>query len=384
MENFKTIINQEVTDFAKEHAIDYKSIIDKIRSYRSSDYTDDYYFFASFRDELIENYINKALEEYHISLNESLKNEIVEIADFFVDRRYEVMIALDDHEAFQKVLGYATDFLKGKDFLFFQKLYVNSKSLYSLAKAYYNPKFKQDVVSFFKTAFEYAKVYAKEKMEHGKQANADPDAETLLELAQALSSFKEDDREQFADLVFEIYTFSCDEKRRSYAMSQASGFIAIQLTYFQTVFDTNVIHNAIVKTGKHYEDNIFVHQTLYAKWFLEKNTNEPLLYLQNIENKNPIFAVFALTDLGFKDTLPLFIEKQKEEKDPVIREIYNEAIQRLESGYIPKNQTERMIWLNGNLTPTQRALGAENDNVFVQRAQQKVAIDDNVYETDND
>lgn len=387
METFKTIINREVTDYAKEHPQQYKLIIDKIRIYYKHDYpeVESYDNFTSFKNQLIETYLNEALEAYKISRSKNLCTEIIEIADYYLDRRYDVMIALDDEEAFQKVLGYATDFLKGSDFLFDQQLYVNSQSLYALVEAYYNPKFKKEVDVFFKAAFEYAKVYAKEKMEYGKQANKDPDAETLLELVQALSSFREEDKEQFADLVFEIYTFTSDEKRRSYAMKQASGFMAIQLTYFQTVFDTNVIHNAIVKTGKHYEDNIFVHQTLYAKWFLEKNEQEAFLYFQNNETKsNPIFAVFALTDLGFKDALPLVIEKQKEEKDPVIREIYNEAIQRLESGYIPKNQTERMVWLNGNLTPTQRALGAENDNVFVQRAQQKVAIDDNVYETDND
>lgn len=314
MENFKTQIKQEIADFARENPHGYKSVIDKIRSYSSSQYTDDYYYFASFRDQLIEIYINQALEEYGISKSINLRNEIIEIADYYLDRRYDVMIALDDEEAFQKVLGYATDFLKGGDFLFDQQLYVNSQSLYALVKAYYNPKFKKEVDVFFKAAFEYSKVYAQEKMEYGKQANADPDAETLLELVQALSSFREEEKEQFADLVFEIYTFSSDEKRRSYAMNQASGFIAIQLTYFQTVFDIDVIHNAIAKTIKHYEDSVFVHQTLYAKWFLEKNTNEPLLYLQNIENKNPIFAVFALTDLGFKEALPLFIEMQRRKR----------------------------------------------------------------------
>ncbi|MDR7212090.1 hypothetical protein [Flavobacterium piscis] len=384
MENFKTIINREVTDFAKEHPQEYKLIIDKIRTYFSRNFPDVEYWghLSSFINELIDTYFNQALEAYNISRSRSLCTEIIEIADYYLDRRYDVMIALDDEEAFQKVLGYATDFLKGGDFLFDQQLYVNSQSFYALVEAYYNPKFKKEVDVFFKTAFEYAKVYAKEKIEYGKQANADPDAETLLELAQAISSFKEEDREQFADIVFEIYTFSSDEKR-SYSMNQASGFIAIQLTYFQTVFYTAVLHKAITETGKHYEDSVFVHQTLYTKWFLEKNTKEPLLYLQNNENENLIFAVFALTDLGCKEALPLLVEKQKEEKDPVIWEIYNEAIQRLESDFIPVDQTERMIWLNGNLTPTQRALGAENDNVFVQRAKQKFAIDDNVYETDN-
>lgn len=329
-------------------------------------------------------YLNQALEEYNISKSKKLCTEIIEIADYYLDRRYDVMIELDDEDAFQKVLGYATDFLKGETFLFDQGLYVNSKSLYALVQAYYNPKFKQDVVSFFKTAFEYAKVYAKEKIEYGKQANKDPDAETLLELVQALSSFKEEDKEQFADLVFEIYTFS-SQLVKNYAMCQASGFMAIQLTYFQTKFDLTVINKVISNVSIYCVNNTDVKQTLYAKWFLEKNTEEPLRYLQNIKNnENPVFAVFALTDLGCKEALPLFIEKQKEEENPVIWEIYNEAIQRLESGYIPKNQTERMIWLNGNLTPTQRALGAENDNVFVKRAQQKVAVDDTAYETDQE
>lgn len=384
MKNFETIINQEVIDFAKDHRREYTLIIDKIRSYYYRDYTDDYYSFAPFKNQLIENYINQALEEYHNSKNKNLGQEIISIADYTGDRRYDAMIALDDEEAFQKVLGYATDFLKGEGFLFSQGLYVNGKSLLALVQAYDNPKYKRDVVSFFKTAFEYAKNYKEENDILKTSTSKDPDGETLLELVQAISCFREEDREQFADLVFEIYKFSSKEKR-SYEMNQASGFIAVRLTYFQTVFDTAVLHKAIAVLGKYHQESTFVNQTLYAKWFLEKNTQEPFFYLQNSKDKsNPIFAVFALTDLGFKEALLLFIEKQKEEENPVIWEIYNEAIQRFESGYIPKNQTERMIWLNGNLTPTQRALGAENDNVFVKRAQQKIAIDDNVYETDED
>ena len=383
MEDFKTIINREVTDFAKEHHQEYKLIIDKIRTYLKHDYpeVESYEHFSSFRNQLIETYLNQALEEYKISKSKKLCTEIIEIADYYLDRRYDLMIELDDEEAFQKVLGYATDFLKGETFLFDQGLYVNGQSLHALALAYYNPKFNQEVVSFFKTAFEYAKTYAKEKIEYGKQANKDPDGETLLELVQAICSLKEEDREQFADLVFEIYTFSAIN--RSYDVNQASGFMAIQLTYFQTAFDISVLDNTITVKGKYFQETVFVKQTLYAKWFLEKNTEEPLRYLQNIKNNdNPVFAVFALTDLGCKEALLLFIEKQKEEKNPVLWETYTEAIQRLESDYVPKNQKERMVYLNGNLTPTQRALGAENDNVFVKRAQQKIAIDDTVYEAD--
>ncbi|WP_163407012.1 hypothetical protein [Flavobacterium ajazii] len=384
MKKFQLKIEKETKEFAAKHPAEYKVIIDKIRTYNYIDYTDDYYKFKLVTDQLKEIYLNKALQDYHVTRSKKLRIEIIEIADYYLDRQYDIMISMDNEEAFQKVLEYATDFLKGESFLFHQGIYVNGQSLFALVKAYYNPKFKQDVVVFFNTAFKYAKTYAKEKIEYGEKANKDPDGSTLLELVQAISSFKEEDREQFADLVFEIYKFSSKEKR-SYETNQTSGFIAIQLTYFQTVFDISVINNAITKTGKYYQENVFVKQTLYAKWFLEKNTEEPLLYLQDIEkNSNPIFAVFALTDLGCKEALPLFIEKQKENQNPVIGEIYEEAIQRLQNNFVPENQTERMIWLNGNLTPTQRALGAENDNVFVKRARQKQAVEEVVYETDDD
>ncbi|GGF21309.1 hypothetical protein [Flavobacterium limi] len=381
MKDFEKIITQQIAEFAKNHPNGYKLIVDKIRSYSYRDYTDDYYSFASYISRLIGHYINQAIGEYKISGSKKLRNEIIEIADYDVDRRYDVMIALDNEEAFQKVLNYGTDFLKGGDFLFFQQLYVNSQSLFALVEAYYNPKFKNAVLSFFKTAFEYAKTYAKEKIEYGQKANKDPDADTLLELVQAISSFKQADREQFADLVFEIYTFSSKQKR-SYEMKQASGFMAMQLTYFQTAFDISVINDFIIKTGEHYQENTFVKQTLYAKWFFEKNTAEAFSYFQT--NSNPMFAVFVLTDLGFKQALPSFIERQKEERHPVMWEIYKEAIQRLESDYIPVNLEDRIIWLNGHLTPTQRALGAENDNVFVKRAMQKQAVEETVYETDDD
>lgn len=381
MKDFKTIIHQEVADFANDHPGDYKLIIDKIRSFQSQNYPDakSNHHFQSLIKQLTETFLNEALNVYKISRSKKLRNEIIEIADYQPDRRYDAMIALDNKEAFQKVLGYATDFLKGNAFLINQRLYVNGKSLHALVQAYYNPKFKQEVVLFFKTAFEYAKTYAKEKAEYGKQANKDPDGETLLELVQAISSLKDEDREQFAHLVFEIYRFSSEEER-SYEMKQASGFIAIQLTYFKTVFDISILNDAITKTGKHYQENVFVKQTLYAKWFLEKNTHEPLVYLQKNEDKsNPVFAVFVLTDLRYKKALPLFLEMQKENQNSVIDEIYQEGIQRLENNFVPKDKTERMIWLNGNLTPTQRALGARNDNVFVKRARQKQAAEEVVY-----
>ncbi|PJJ08633.1 hypothetical protein CLU83_1919 [Flavobacterium sp. 1] len=385
MKNFQIKIEQEITDFASKHPNEYKTIIDKITSYNRSDYTDDFYSFQVFKNQIKEIYLNQALEDYHISKNENLRNEIIAIADYMIDRRYDVMIALDDEEAFNKVLGYATDCLKGEDFLYFQQLYVNEQSLFALAKAYYNPKFKQAVILFFETSFDYVKNYAKENDNHYNSSSADPDGSTLLELAQAISSLKEEDREQFSNLVFEIYAFSSNEKR-SYGMNQASGFIALLLTLYSATIDKiTFLNDTIAKKLKHYKENIYVHQILYAKWYLEKNHTEALAYLQNDENAGwPTFAILALADLGWQEALPFLIEKQKGEKNPVVWEVYQEAIHRLSTKYQIANNEDRMIWLNGNLTPTQRALGAESDNVFVKRAQQKLAIDATVYETDEE
>ena len=385
MKNFQIKIEQEITDFASKHPNEYKAIIDKIASYSYSDYTDDFYSFQAFKNQIKEIYLNRALEDYHISKNENLRNEIITIADYMLDRHYDVMTALDDEEAFNKVLGYATDCLKGEDFLYFQRLYVNWQSFFALAQAYYNPKFKQDVILFFETAFDYAKNYAKENDNHYTSTSADPDSSTLLELAQAVSSLKEEDREQFANLIFEIYAFSSNEKR-SYGMNQVSGFIALHLTLYSAAIDKiTFLNDTISKKLKHYKENIYVHQTLYAKWYLEKNHTEALAYLQNDENAGwPTFAILALADLGCQEALPVLIEKQKGEKNPVVWEVYQEAIHRLSTKYQIVNNEDRMIWLNGNLTPAQRALGAESDNIFVKRAQQKQAIEDTVYETDEE
>lgn len=386
MKNFQITIEQEITHFVSKHPNEYKTIIDKITSYSSSDYTDDFYSFQAFKNQLKEVYLNLALEDYRISKSETLREEIIAIADDKIDRLYNVMIALDDEQAFNTVLGYATDYLKGEDFLFFQQLYVNELSLFALAQAYYNPKFKQAVILFFETSFDYVKKYAKENDKQGTSTSADPDGSTLLALVQAISSLKEEDRKQFANLVFDIYAFSSNEKR-SYGMNQASGFIALLLTLYSATIDVITFLNAtITKKLKHYKENIYVHQTLYAKWYLEKNHTEALAYLQNDENAGrPTFAILALTDLGCQDALPVLIEKQKDEKNPVVWEVYQEAIHRLSTKYQITNNEDMMIWLNGNLTPTQRALGAESDNIFVKRAQQKLAIDDTaVYETDEE
>lgn len=375
---FQNQITAEIEDFAKTNQGQYRIIIEKIRSYRYNTYTNDYYVFSDFIKTLESSYFDQAVNNFKATADNVLKNEIIDVADQKLFRRYDVMVQLEDEEAFDKVLAYAKDFLKGGDFVFFQQLYVNSQSLHALVQAFDKPKFKNRVLEFFKDSFAYAQTYANENPKYG---NSDVDGDTLLELSQAICSFQPKDREQFADLVFDIYTYCCDTER-NYEANQAAGFIALQLTLFEKTFPTNIFRN-VLNDNPQFQDNAFIHQTLYTTWLLEKNSTEALGYFQDQKNEKwPTYAVCALADLVCFEALPTLLEKQKTEKDPVIWEVYQEAILRLQNDYIPKSPSDRMVWLNGSMTPGQRALSGENDNVFVMRAKLKHTIDDNVYETD--
>lgn len=377
-------IKKEIEKYVLQNKGKYNLVFEKIRSYSYSDYTEDYYEFQSYIRDIMNSYFDQMILEYKETKNNELKKDCIVIADYLLDRRYDILIRLDDEEAFEIVLQYAEDFLKGEDFIFFQQKYVNGESLFALAEAYSNPKFKDRVVVFFTNAFEYAKKYAKDNDKLGLSTSADPNGDTLLQLCIAITSFAKEDREQFSKLIFDIYLFSSN-KSRSYEMKQASGFIALLLPFYKASFDIKIIDEAINVTGKFYKENTFVNQTLYTKWILEKNAEEALDYYLNKENEKwPSFAIMALTDLSYKEALPLFIEQQKETKDPVLWEIYEEAIQRLKSDYKPLQIENRMIMLNGNVTLTQRALGTESNAIFVKRAQKKIGIDDTVYETDDD
>ncbi|MFB9075956.1 hypothetical protein ACFFLS_13565 [Flavobacterium procerum] len=383
MKEYQIAIEKEIAQFAAEHESDYKLIIEKILSYNYKNYTNDFNEFFKFRKELKSYYLKRAIADFKTSKDKNLKELIVNLADVSYDRDYDVLIGLEEEDIFQKVLAYANDFLKGEDFIFFQQQYVNSEVLFALVSAYENSLFSKEILLFFETAFDYVKKYASENDTKKTSTSKDPDGSTLLELAKALSSFDVKSREHFTSTVFEIYIFSI-KRKRNYQMKQTAGFIAVLLTKFQTPFDLNILENFIKKERKFSPDAVYVHQTRYTKWILEKNTSKPLRFLKNDENLSPIFAIFALADLNCKKAIPLLLEKQHKETNPIIWEVYQEAVQRLEKDFTALHYEERIISLYDTLTPAQRALGAESDNVFVHRAKQKFMVDNTVYETDQD
>ena len=382
--NYKEIIAKELSSFSNSKESSITLIFDKIYEYRYSNYTDNYSDFSQFIREQSDIYFNLAINEYKKTLQPNLKKEIQDIALRNLYRRYDVLIKLGDRDCFDVVLKNAEDFLKGEDYLYDHGYrYEDGQVLFDLIQAYYNPLYKDEVISFFNQAFNFAKKYSK-KNKKWEYLSGDPDGTTLLIIAQAITCLKKEDREQFSNLILDIYTFSSFDKR-SYAMNQASGYIALLLTDYDKKIDPKVLENAINITGKHYKDNTFVHQTLYSKWLLTNDSKSALSYLKSEENKKGIiFAIMALADLNYKKALPSLESGLKEEKDPVFIEVYKEAVKRLKTQNTAPKTENKMIKLYGNLTPSQRALGSESNNIFVKRAQQKIKLDDNVYETDDD
>jgi hypothetical protein len=381
--NYKKI-EEELSSFSNSQEFNLTSIFDKIYKYHYSDYTDDYSYFKQFIKKQSDIYFNLAINEYAKTLQPNLKKEIQDIALRDLYRRYDVLIKLGDRDCFDIVLKNAEDFLKGEDYLYDHGYkYENGQILFDLIQVYYNPLYKEEVVSFFNQAFNFAKKYSKENKKW-EYLSGDPDGTTLLIIAQAIASLKKEDREQFWNLIVNIYTYSSNDER-SYEMNQVSGYIALLLTCFDKKINLEILENTIDITGEHYKNNTFVHQTLYSKWFLTNDSKSALSYIKSEENrKGVIFAIIVLADLNDKGALPTLESRLKEEKDPVFIEVYKEAIKRLKSQDTVPIAESRMIWLNGNLSPTQRALGAESDNIFIKRAQEKIKLDDNVYETGDD
>jgi hypothetical protein len=373
------LIEAEVAAFASEHPNDFVKIFDKIRAYSYADYTEDYIAFDEHMHTIKDIYFQEALANWHRTKEQALKEQIIQLADFWYGRRYDVLIRLEDEEAFGIALQYAEDYLKGGDFIFAQGKYVSDESLLALAEAYEIPMFRDRVHTFLANAFDYAKNYALQT------TKPEPEGDTLLAICQSLSRLKNPDRQNFASHVLDMYTFASMQERR-HESKQASGYIALLLTLFEYNKEAlPVLENVIDMYKKHYSDSMYVQQALYAKWWLSGKAEEAFEYFKNDENKQWLqFSVMALADLGYTEALPLFREKQQQETDPVLWEVYEEAIQRLTNKYVPTRGEDRMVWLSESVSPTQRALGAASKNIFVARASKKVEIDNTLYETDED
>ncbi|WP_299220247.1 hypothetical protein [uncultured Aquimarina sp.] len=335
----------------------------------------DFYEYKRFIETVYSDYIELYFKEIANTEEYMLKRELAEFATRFNPKKYDILVRLMDdrviYEDAKQALKTEVDYP------------VNKDALIALAQCYVIEKEQYKINSFFSRSYKEARSYAlriKEESGSGDNLNSD----IYLAITQAIMLLPPEVRDELRNTVFEAYTFLSNDDR-SYASNQVSGFMAIYLTLFSEPIDINILENAITVTGKHYQKNKFVLQTRYAKWLLENNQKAALEYFENgqiDENIEYIVALFA--DLDCKAAIPLLKEKLKTITDPIRTEVLLESIFRLENQQKAPGASERMIWLFESVSPTERALGTESDNIFVKRVQEKHRLDDTVYETDND
>lgn len=321
-------------------------------------------------------YIDKYFDDMEGNENRFiLANQLSEFAASFSPKKYDVLVRLGEHDMIydDAIAALNTD----------REDIVNAQAIIALAQCYPIEDAQYKIQSFFNRSFKEAREYALRTRKYDYLGdNLNPDI--YLALVHGISLLPKSVQGQLRNSVYEAYTFLSDEER-SYDANQASGYMVLYLPIFDKKISLSPIKKAIEITGEHYQNNRFVHQTLYTKWMLEENGEEALEYLQAEENKDwPTFAIIALSDLDYKGALPIIGVMQKNCEDPVLNEVLIEAIHRLESQTEAPKIEDRMIWLHGVMTPTYRALTGESDNVFVKRTQEKQTVDDTVYETDDE
>lgn len=110
----------------------------------------------------------------------------------------------------------------------------------------------------------------------------------------------------------------------------------------------------------------------YSFCILKKDKTKALDYLSNEKRtQNLSFVAAAVADLDVKEALPILLKRFNQLDDPITKEVFLEAIHRLETQTDVPNAADRMIWMFGKRSDTELALGNESDNIFVLRAIEK-------------
>lgn len=338
-------------------------------------YDPDYYEYEAFIKELYSGYFENYFQEMAASEDRMLPVILAKFACSFEPKKYDILVRLgidkDIYEDAQKALQTETGDL------------VNKASLIALAQCYKIESEQYKIKSFFSRAYKEALNYLRNTGDYDYEGTS-LNHGIYLGITQAIILLPVEVREELAEKVIAAYTYLSFPKR-SYEANQASGYMAIYLTLFTKQINLSLLEQAITVTGKVYQTSKFVLQTRYTKWFMEKNEEEALKYFEKNEPSNFMeYIVALLADLDCKAAIPLLKQRLEVTKKPVFTEVLLEAISRLETQQEPPGPGERMVWLFESVSPTERALGADSDNIFIKRAQEKQEIDTNVYETDDE
>ena len=112
----------------------------------------------------------------------------------------------------------------------------------------------------------------------------------------------------------------------------------------------------------------YVMEACYALWLLTEDASAPRAYLDDATHtKGNAFAAAALADLHATAAIPSIEARLGTLANPVTREAFAEALSRLRTQTARPAIVDRMILMFGLRTPSEQALGADSDDVFVQR-----------------
>ncbi|MGC4118843.1 MAG: hypothetical protein QM765_30625 [Myxococcales bacterium] len=161
-------------------------------------------------------------------------------------------------------------------------------------------------------------------------------------------------------------------RRAHYELTKTVGDIAIAMAALGYDDGAEDLAAFIKDLEWRYPGDDFVMKARYGLWLLAEGGEEAVAFVSDEKKDRGLaMAAVALADLDFKAGLGPVRARASSLAEPVAREVFAEAAARLERQTGAPPRGERMIGLLGRVSSTELALGAETDNVFVQRAREK-------------
>ena len=153
-----------------------------------------------------------------------------------------------------------------------------------------------------------------------------------------------------------------------YNLNQAAGQIAVALAAIDYTKAQGDIEAFIGDDRESDEEHVA--QCRYAIAILARDATSALAHLRTADDshKNLGFDAAACADLDHKAARGKLTARVGRRGHAVAKAAFAEALQRLDKQKKPPAVGARMIWMFGRRSPAERALGAESDNVFRQRA----------------
>jgi hypothetical protein len=172
----------------------------------------------------------------------------------------------------------------------------------------------------------------------------------------------------FAPLLYEAIAFAADPEQ-DYEMNLAASRMAVCLSAMEYDGPLEALESFCAYLDDTYAGETFTLRAHYALWRMQGDGAGAAAYLADPENTKSLgMAATACADLNHKEALPSLKERLGELTNPVTREVFAEAIARLEEQKAEPAVENRMIWMHGYVSRVEMALGAETDNVFQLRA----------------